>query len=140
MDAVGNVPAAELPANPDRGEHELELGGTTYLLRPSHQAIRAIERKTERSTMDLFRLGNTGSLSFDQLAIIATELIRAGGEDEMTRAVNAERIGELIYEAGSHRAMARLTLCLIDAASGGRTASGEAKAAPVAMSGTAGAA
>jgi hypothetical protein len=129
-------------ANPDRGEHELELAGVPYRLRPSHAAMRAIERKTERSTLDLFRAGNTGSLSLEQLGIIGAELIRAGAgpKDTATQNVDAERIGELIYEEGLHRAMARLTLCLIDAASGGRTASGEAKAAPAGTSGTAGAA
>lgn len=102
--------------------------------------MRAIEDATERSTLDLFRAGNTGSLSIETLGIIAAELIRAGAEDELTRQVNADRISELIFEEGLHKAMARLTLCLIDAASGGRTASGEAKAAPAETSETAGAA
>lgn len=127
-------------SNPDRGEHEIELAGIRYCLRPSHAAMRAIEDATERSTLDLFRAGNTGSLSIETLGIIAAELIRAGAEDELTRQVNADRISELIFEEGLHKAMARLTLCLIDAASGGRTASGEAKAALAETSETAGAA
>lgn len=125
-----DMPAAQPSATSERGEHELTLGGVTYLLRPSHKAMKAIERKTDRSIMDLFRAGNTGSLSQEQLGIIAGALIRAGAEDDLTRRVDDERIGELIYEGGTHKAMARLTLCLIDAASGGRTASGEAKADP----------
>lgn len=130
------------PANPERGEHDLKLAGVTYRMRPSHSAIVAIERKTGQSVMDLFRAGNTGSLSLEQLGTIAGELIRAGAAqgDELTAQVDDDRIGELIFEEGVHRAMARVTLCLIDAASGGRKASGEAKAAPADQKRTAGAA
>ncbi|CAD7336115.1 gene transfer agent family protein [Sphingomonadales bacterium 58] len=132
--------ATKSPANPERGEHELVLAGITYRLRPSHSAIVAIERATGLSIMDLFRAGNTGSLSLQQMGTVAGELIRAGAEDELTAQVDDDRIGELIFEEGVHRAMARLTLCLIDAASGGRKASGEAKAAPAETKRTAGAA
>lgn len=129
-------------AKADRGEHELALAGITYKLRPSHDAIVAIEDATGRSIMDLYRAGNTGSLTLTQLGAITGELIRAGADDDdtLTAQVNDERIGELIFEEGVYRAMARVTLCLVDAASGGRTASGEAKAAPVDPKRTAGAA
>ena len=118
-------------ANAERGEHEIELEGVTYRLRPSHAAISRIEQLTERSLLDLTRLGNVGGLTLGECGIVAAELIRAGAaeDDKATRNVGAKRIGELVFEAGLHRAMARLTLCLIDAASGGRTASGEAKPA-----------
>ncbi|CAD7336052.1 gene transfer agent family protein [Sphingomonadales bacterium 56] len=134
--------ATRSPANPERGEHELVLAGVAYRMRPSHSAIVAIERTTGLSIMDLFRAGNTGSLSLQQMGMIAGELIRTGAPDgdELTAQVDDDRIGELIYEEGVHRAMARLTLCLIDAASGGRKASGEAKAAPAESKRTAGAA
>ena len=140
MAATKRGAAARSPANPERGEHELVLAGKGYVLRPSHSAIVTIERKTGHSVMDLFRAGNTGSLSLEQLGIIAGELIRSGADDELTAQVDDDRIGELIFEEGVHRAMARLTLCLIDAASGGRKASGEAKAAPAETKRTAGAA
>lgn len=122
---------AKSPANPERGEHEITLAGVTYRLRPSHSAIVAIERETGQSIMDLFRAGNTGSLSLDQLGVISATLIRAGADagDTLTAQVDDVRISELIFEEGVHRAMGRVTLCLIDAASGGRAASGEAKAA-----------
>lgn len=134
--------AAGRAANAQRGEHELTLAGVTYRLRPSHDAIVAIEEVTGRSIMDLYRAGNVGGLTLTQLGQIAGELIRAGASetDELTAQVDDERIGELIFEEGVFRAMARLTLCLVDAASGGRTASGEAKAAPAKPRRTAGAA
>jgi hypothetical protein len=125
----------------ERGEHELVLAGVTYRLRPSHGAIRAIERATERSALELVRAGNVGALLLDQLGTIAAELIRAGADegDELTRGVSAERISELIYEQGLAGANFRLTAVLADAVSGGRKASGEAKA-PAVKTETAGAA
>jgi hypothetical protein len=130
---------ARKKANPERGEHDLALPGRTYLLRPSHAALKAIERETDRSVLELVRLGNAGALRMSQLGIIAAELIRAGADeaDDMTRSVDAERIEELIFEnegpdgvGGLPYAQSRLTLCLLDGATGGRTVSGEAKAAP----------
>lgn len=116
-------------ANAERGEHSLPLAGVTYLLRPSHAALVAIEEKTRQSTLALVRMGNAGDLTVTQLGTIAAELIRAGATDAMTRAVHADRIGQLIFEEGLPAAVSRLTLCLLDAATGGRTVSGEAKAA-----------
>lgn len=125
-------PSTEQPAaNPTRGEHELTLAGVTYRLRPSFTAIVAIEQKTGETTLALVRRGNTMQIPLADLGIIAAELIREGADpkDQMTRSVNAERIEELIFEEGLQRVTPRLTLCLLDAATGGRTASGEAKAA-----------
>lgn len=122
--------AAAREANPHRGEHELLLGEKRYLLRPSHTAIDAIERKTERSLTELVRMGNAGALPLRTAGIVAAELIRAGAgeKDEMTRKVSAEKISEMIFEQGVAGVTARLTLCLVDAATGGRDAQGEAKA------------
>lgn len=128
--ARASTPVADQPAAiPERGEHELTLAGVTYRLRPSHEALRAIEKATERSTLALVRLGNAADLSIEQLGTIAAALIRAGATEELTKRVSAERIGEMIFEEGLPHATSRLTLCLLDAATGGRDASGEAKAA-----------
>jgi hypothetical protein len=136
--------AAERPpfANAERGEHDLTLGKKSYRLRPSHQAMLAIEQKTEKSTLALVRLGNTGDLTLTQLGIIAAELIRAGADpkDSAARNVDDERVAELIYEHGLPAVTSRLTLCLLDAATGGRTSEGEAKAAPATATDPAGAA
>lgn len=130
------------PANKTRGEHELELGGVTYLLRPSHEALDAMEQETDRSVLELMRLANSGALKLRDAGVVAAELIRAGADerDTVTRHVDAERIAELIQEEGVAKVFARLTLCLLDAAQGGRTASGEAKAATAATIEAAGAA
>lgn len=129
-------PFAEQPAaNADRGEHELTLAGVTYRLRPSHAALRAIEAKTERSLLSLLRMASVGDLTLDQVGEVASELIRAGADesDLATRHVGAKRIGELAFEEGLPRIMARLSICLADAASGGRDAAGNVKAAPTMM-------
>ena len=119
-------------ANSQRGEHELVLGGKSYVLRPSHAAMVAIEEETGKATLGLVRLGRAGELSLAQLGTIAAELIRAGADegDSMTRSVSAEKIGEMIFESGLPVAQTTLTMCLLDAATGGRTVTGEAKAAP----------
>lgn len=121
-------------ANAERGEHEIMLAAKTYRLRPSHTALKAIEQETGKPVLALVRLGNTGELTLEQLGVIAAELIRAGAEerDEMTRGVNAERIEELIFEDGLPKVQSCLTLCLLDAATGGRDCSGNPKAAPAA--------
>lgn len=133
--AVDAAPPRE--ANAHRGEHDLPLGSRTFLLRPSWEAIDAIERKTERALPELIRMGNAGALPLRIAGIIAAELVRAGADekDTFTRNVSAERLSELIFEQGVAGAIARLTLCLVDAATGGRTSSGEAK--PVAPTMTA---
>lgn len=116
-------------ANPVRGEHEIVLAGTTYLLRPSYAAQVAIEAKTGKSYAQLAQAGQTGGLFAGDAAIALAELINAGAGNNPLKMVSAERIGELIYEEGLPTVAARLTMALIDALTGGRTASGEAKAA-----------
>ena len=121
---------AGVAAVPERGEHMLTLGDRAYRLRPSFSAIRTIEEKTGKALLELVRIGNTGAMPLAMAAQTAVGLIRAGADDDdrMTRAVTADRIGELIFEQGIPGVTARLTLCLLDAATGGRDAAGEVKA------------
>ncbi len=123
-------PPVEQPtANAARGEHELVLQDVTYRLRPSREALKTIESKTGVSVLILARRGDIGDLTLMQLGVIAAALIRAGADDEATRHVNAERLEELIVEESMVRVAARLTFCLADACTGGRDASGNARAA-----------
>jgi len=114
--------------NKTRGEDDLVLDGATYLLRPGHTALKLIEQQTGHGVLALVQLANMGELTIEMLGIIAAEMIRAGAKDEATRHVSAERIEELIMEAGIPHAAAKLVVLLTDAATGGRTASGERKA------------
>lgn len=117
-------------ANANRGEHSLTLGRKTYVLRPSYAAIVTIEDQLGRSAVELLRACNGMALAYEDMGVIAAELIRAGADpkDEHTRNVSAERIGELIFEEGTAGVYVALTVALASAVSGGRTASGEAKA------------
>ena len=121
--------ASQPHPNPDRGEHSLMLGGTKYRLRPSHAAIVEIETATDRSALELATIGNRGGLKRIDMGTIAGALIRAGAADPLTAAVDDERIAELIGEEGTSSVMPRLTLCLLDAVTGGVDVSGNAKAA-----------
>lgn len=121
------LPNDQPDANPDRGEHEVVLAGTTYRLRPSFAAITAIERKCEKSLMAITRSANDGAVSLDTVGIIARELIRAGAQDELTRNVSAERLAQLAFEEGLPVVVSRLTLCLADAVTGGRDTEGNVK-------------
>ncbi|AJP72927.1 hypothetical protein [Sphingomonas hengshuiensis] len=116
-------------ANEVVGEDTLKLGRKTYVLRPGFHAVKAIEKTLGLSLVEMSRMGNLGQLNMDQLGTIAAHFIRAGAAegDAVAARVHPDRVAELIYEAGIPHVMARLTLLLIDAASGGRTASGERK-------------
>lgn len=124
-------PRTSRSPNPHAGEHSLSLAGVEYLLRPSHAAIVAIEQGTGASLLQLVRDGNVGALTQQDLGIIAQELIRAGAveDDTATKHVQAATLEKLIYAEGTAKATIALALCLSDAASGGRTATGEAKPA-----------
>lgn len=118
------------PANKARGELELVLAGKAYRLRPSFAANVAVEEATGHSLIELLRQANACALRLDQLGVLCGEYIRAGAadDDRMARAVADERIAELIYEEGVASVYPVLTLLLAGAVSGGRDASGEAKA------------
>lgn len=123
-------------ANETRGEISLELGGTDYVLRPSYQAIQAIERKTGKGLLALARLAGEGELTLADTAMIAAECIRAYGnaiDDKMLAASSPEGIAEKVIEAenGIAGAMATVAVMLGLAATGGYTTSGELKPAKV---------
>jgi hypothetical protein len=115
-------------ANADRGEHEIILAGTTYLLRPSFAACAAIEEELGKSLIEVMRAANMMSLNYFEIGICLAEFIRAGASDDLSRNVAADRIAELVFEEGSASAMARLTLILADTIGGGRDVEGNVKA------------
>lgn len=117
-------------ASAARGEHSLTLAGVTYRLRPSFDAITAIEDAVGPSLIDVARRCSAMTLSLSDLGLVLAELIRAGAEkgDVFTAQVDGERIAQLIFEEGQSTAYALATVALSDAITGGRTASGEAKA------------
>lgn len=119
-----------------RGQVTAPLGGVEYVLRPSYEAIMAAERETGLSLFDLAGQASNGRMSLEHMGIVTAAMMRAYGkanpEDPLKTSyigAKAEKVAELIYEAGGPRIMGRLTVLLVGALTGGYTASGEAKAA-----------
>ncbi|MFN3424893.1 MAG: GTA-gp10 family protein [Novosphingobium meiothermophilum] len=118
--------------NEVRGEIALDLGGREFVLRPTYQAIQAIESKTGKGILALAR--GTTELTVLDAAIIAAECIKAHGKhigDEMMASYTPVKLGEMIFETegGVGACLGRLSVLLMLAATGGYTASGELKAA-----------
>jgi hypothetical protein len=100
-------------------------------LRPSHEALALIEDETGESLIDLVLKGSRLAISRRHIAVITTHLIRAGATKDIDKRVSVQRIGELLAEESLRDTQLPITAVLSSAASGGRTASGELKAAMV---------
>lgn len=122
---VEPVEPVEAAANEVMGEDELRLGKRTYVLRPSYDAVKAIETRTGATLLQLYNDGNRGAIPLERLGVIAAELINAHPEQLKGGRVDADRIAQLIYRQGLPGVTARLTLLMLDAATGGRDLSGE---------------
>lgn len=123
-----------------RGEVTITLDGAEYVMRPSYEAIQAVEDKTGMGLLALLNAIGNGEMTLKRLAIIITEFVkawgRAGGDDadpirRGAAGANADKMAQLIYEAGVSTAMGRVSVVLVGALSGGVKASGEWKPAPV---------
>lgn len=119
-------------ANEARGEISLILGGEEFILRPSYEAIQQFEQQTGRGVFKLAKLALDGELTAVDMAIIATECIKAWGratENASASHVNARKVGELMQEAegGWIRALDAIGNVLANAAMGGYTSKGEPK-------------
>lgn len=117
-----------------RGQIALPVAGQNYILRPSMEAIEAIEREL-RPTYQLATDASRGALMLSEMAIICAEFMRAYGkanpDDPLAtdyKGAQAENLAPLIYEAGIPIVCARLMVILVGALNGGYTAAGEAKA------------
>jgi len=122
-------PEADL-ANEHRGEVDLVLNETRFVLRPSHSAMVAIEKRTGKSCLALATLTADGQLTLADATTITVECIKAWGSqvgDQVAANVDAERIGELIHEYGLMRVVLRLELVLLSAVTGGCKADGTPK-------------
>jgi hypothetical protein len=126
-------------ANGKRGEISLKLQGEDYTLRPSYEAIQAIEDQTGKGLIDLSRDALNGRLTSREAQTIVCECVKAWGRasDDNSAAlqkgaahVSPARIGELMFEEkdGITGAMAAVATVLAVAATGGYTAKGEVKA------------
>jgi hypothetical protein len=116
-------------ANAERGEVSLTLDGADYVLRPTYAACVAIEAQTGRSIIELAVDAQAKSLSLGNAAVIVTECIRAWGREIgriSVEGVQVDRIGELIFADGIAKAMPRIELAMMFAATGGAKAGSRA--------------
>lgn len=120
-----------------RGEVTLSLDGHDYHLRPSYEAIAAIETQTGRTLFELADAARHQGLTLRECGIIGTEMMRAYARTHATEAdpltgyagARPERVSELVFEAGAALIQPRLALVLLAAVTGGVDAQGEAKPA-----------
>jgi hypothetical protein len=118
----------------DRGEVFLPLEGVEYGLRPSREAISAIERQL-RPLAVLAGEATRLELPLEDLGVIAAEMMRAYGKchpDDPNivtyQSSTPERLADLIFELGVPKACVRFRELLLAALLGGVTAAGEMKA------------
>ncbi len=122
------------PAVEDRGELTLSLAGAEMGLRPSYEAIDAIERALGRGLVDVARAALNGTLTLGETAQVAAEAIRAWGRDADSKdaaGASATRIGKLILDSddGFHGNLKTLSAMLSLAVTGGYDSSGNLKPA-----------
>ncbi|HYD37906.1 MAG TPA: hypothetical protein VEA60_09855, partial [Allosphingosinicella sp.] len=110
--------------------------GQEYHLRPSHEAIEAIEAATGRSAYELAGAARAMALPLRHCAIVAAEMMKAYArthpDDPLHTdhaGANPRRVAEMIHEAGSMKIQPRLAVVLIAAVTGGVDAAGEMKPA-----------
>jgi hypothetical protein len=94
----------QVAINPDRGEVGLTLAGRVFPMLPTFAAANAIEQQLGAVSNLVARfIHGTDLPKFQDMAIIATECIRAAGRDRgdpMLAGVNVEKIGQMIYDQG----------------------------------------
>ena len=120
------------PVLEERGELALVLAGATMGLRPTYEALSAIEATLDRGLVDLARDALSAKMKLAEAAQIATECIRAWGrenDDKGAAGAGADRVARLILDSpgGLHDALKILSGMLSLAVTGGYPAEGELK-------------
>lgn len=115
-----------------RGRITVPLGGANYVLRPSYDAVTAIEAELGRSTLALSQQATAGLLTTSDLAVICCECMKAQGKADPSAGpsysgAQVHRIGQLIMEEGAPYIIARIAVLLVGVVTGGYTAQGEPK-------------
>ncbi len=106
-----------MSANEHRGEIELELGDKKIVLRPTYEALQAMERATGTRLIPLAR--RFGELDFGVSDIVA--VISAAATEKPDK-----DIGRLVFEAGVAKVGIRISAFLAGALNGGNVGNGEA--------------
>ena len=119
-----------MAANEHRGETEIVLDGAAFVMRPTYEAIVAVETATGSTIGAMAMLGANMRLPVGWLAIIVTEFVRASGKatgDAVAAHLNVTRVGGLLQDSGIVAASLTVAKVLGDAATGGYSSAGERK-------------
>jgi len=112
-------------ANPHRGEVEVSLGGETFILRPTFEALAEIEKATGLGLVPFATKITTGSYGVLDVFTVLKAGIRAGGREP------PKDLGQRIVEEGLIRLSDGVLNFLTQALDGGsKGAPGKAEAAP----------
>ncbi len=82
-------------ANEQRGEIELKLGDESYTLRPTFEALCAIEGRLGAGVLEIAERMAARRIGFREVAAIVFETAKAGGHK-----LDETEVGEAILEAG----------------------------------------
>ena len=106
----------------ERGEVGIELGGKTYPMAATYDAVKAIERDIGSILGISARLRSyEQSLTLNEIAVIVTRSVQAAGkerDDEMLKAFSVDKVGRSIYKIGVSKVMQPLTRLLYRMLSG----------------------
>jgi hypothetical protein len=119
-----------------RGEVTITLDGAEYVMRPSYEAIEAIEAQTGKSVIELLVEADSGKLHLSDAGVVVWECIKAWGRQcvaagdadpiaKSAAGANLEKVRKLIYKFGIHQTRQRIAILLMAAATGGVTETGE---------------
>lgn len=120
-----------MTANAERGEIEIDIDGVPHVLRPSYEALLAIEKVTGRGLVELAIRADEGVMTMPEAAAVVTECIRAQGKATGDRDMQEYRlanVGEALIETGLLATIRRLQVLLLLAVNGGYTGKGERRA------------
>ncbi|GAB4155085.1 MAG: hypothetical protein Tsb0016_27130 [Sphingomonadales bacterium] len=81
-------------ANPHRGEVPLRLDGRDYVLRPSFEALVAVEAE-RGSLLTMIERASAGELLLDDIATLLWACLRAGGAE-----LERGQVGDLVMRMG----------------------------------------
>lgn len=125
----------DLTANPVAGEIEFSLNGEPVILRPSFDAITAIEARLGMGLLDLYGRATAMKLTTHEIGVILTECIRAAGRahsQPLWTAYRHERVAEEAWKGGIMKAVTDGVVPFLTAALNGGAEPKKAEAAEMA--------
>lgn len=117
-------------ANAERGEVDIVLGGESYVMAPTFQAMTEIQAGTGKNFVPFARAWLAGDIGFVDTAVVIAAGISAANKADGKPKANLNDVGQMLVKAGilSSDVLAPVKMFLENALQGGAKP-GEAKAA-----------